>query len=86
MLKAEGESGEHTAEEQLVEETPVLTPPPPASPSPDKQYREPLAHLELDLAEFKELMLIRLDNSPYDSFRELKEELQQQRVANETSI
>ena len=45
-----------------------------------------MAHLELDLAEFKELMLIRLDNSPYDSFRELKEELQQQRVANETSI
>ncbi|CAL8264828.1 unnamed protein product [Gadus morhua 'NCC'] len=41
---------------------------------------------ELDLAEFKELMLARIDNSPYDSSRELKEELQQQRVDNETSI
>ena len=38
------------------------------------------------MAEFKELMLARLDNSPYDSSRELKEELQQQRVDNETSI
>jgi hypothetical protein len=38
------------------------------------------------LAEFKELMLARLDNSPYDSSRELKEELQQQRVDNETSF
>ena len=40
MLKAEVESGEHTAEEQVVEEKPVLTPPPPASPSSDKQYRD----------------------------------------------
>ena len=86
MLKAGVESGKQTAEKQVVEETPVLKRAKPASPSSDKQFRESLAHLELDLAEFKELMLARLDNSPYDSFRELKEELQQQRVDNETSI
>ncbi|CAL8275386.1 unnamed protein product [Arctogadus glacialis] len=86
MLKAEVESGKHTVGKQVVKETPVLTPAPPASPSSDKQFRESLAHLELDLTEFKELMLVRLDNSPHDSFREFKEELQQQRVDNETSI
>lgn len=54
--------------------------------SSDRQLKESLAVFELEFTEFKELMQVRLNGSPYDSIRQLPEGLQQLKKNNQTTI
>lgn len=88
-LKAEVQtelSSSYGCEEEEQNVIPGLSTVPQSPPSHDRHLREHLAMLELDFMEFKELIQARLDDSTYDSVRLLKEELQQLKIENQTTI
>ena len=75
------------SEDESPEENPtnfsISAPPTPASST--NQFKESMALLELDFAEFKELTQARLSNLPDINIQQLKEELQQLKRDNQAS-